>query len=376
MSALNSVADVLERLSGVDPGGCRVVAGFDGFVDEMITLVGERRGLDDFTRVPDIAAFGAQISASAGHSSLREIVIDGADAGGCAVNLSDGLGSLGVVVDCFATLGEPVHGAFTDVRGKCRGFHSWGREPGRTLAFEFGDGKVMFSAVRQLGDFTPERVRGFLEDGEFARRCGEAQVIALTDWTLYPHMTDVWRMLQREVFGGLGHRPEFFIDLVDPTGRAEGDVRGMLECLRGFEEAGRVTLGLNGNEANLLCRMHGLAGSGAEGVGGELLDQAVALRDLLGIGRVVIHRARHAVSACGAGGFFQEAPFCEAPRKSTGAGDRFNAGFCLGLALGFGDGDCLVLGCGLAGWFVRKGASPSFDELKGFLGEWADGLIL
>jgi sugar/nucleoside kinase (ribokinase family) len=97
---------------------------------------------------------------------------------------------------------------------------------------------------------------------------------------------------------------------------------------------------------------------------------------LLGIGRVVIHRARHAVSACGAGGFFQEAPFCEAPRKSTGAGDRFNAGFCLGLALGFGDGDCLVLGCGVAGWFVRKGASPSFEELKGFLGEWRDGLIL
>ena len=99
--------------------GCRVVTGFDGFVDEMITLVGERRSLSDFTPVPDIATFGGLISSAAGHSSLREIVVNDVHPGGCAVNLADGLATLGARVSCFATLGDPVHPAFAGIADKC-----------------------------------------------------------------------------------------------------------------------------------------------------------------------------------------------------------------------------------------------------------------
>jgi FAD/FMN-containing dehydrogenase len=278
------------RVAAAIPGDCRVVTGFDGFVDEMISLVGERRALDDFTPVPDIATFGAMISAAAGHSSLREIVINDVHPGGCAVNLADGLASLGVAVDCFATLGEPVHPAYGEIAAKCRGFHSWGREPGRTLAFEFNDGKLMFSAVKQLADFTPDAVKGFLTDGSFAAACAGAQVIALTDWTLYPHMTGVWKMLQGEVFSNLTKRPDFFIDLVDPSSRSAADIVGVAAILRDFEPAGPVTLGLNGNEANILCRLHDLPPASLEATPEETLQQAVALRDRLGISRVLVHR--------------------------------------------------------------------------------------
>ena len=73
-----------------------VVVGFDGFVDEMVTVVAERHSLESFEPVPDIATFGALISAAAGHSSLREIVVRDVHPGGCAVNLGDGLAALGV----------------------------------------------------------------------------------------------------------------------------------------------------------------------------------------------------------------------------------------------------------------------------------------
>jgi dTDP-4-amino-4,6-dideoxygalactose transaminase len=43
--------------------------------------------------VPEIATFGKLISAAAGHSSLREIVVNDVHPGGCAVNLADGLAS-------------------------------------------------------------------------------------------------------------------------------------------------------------------------------------------------------------------------------------------------------------------------------------------
>jgi sugar/nucleoside kinase (ribokinase family) len=369
------LSKIADRIAAADPGGCRVVTGFDGFVDEMISLVGERRTLDDFTPVPDIATFGAMISAAAGHSSLREIVVNDVHPGGCAVNLADGLASLGVAVDCFATLGEPMHSAYAEIAAKCQGFHSWGREPGRTLAFEFNDGKLMFSAVKQLADFTPEAVRGFLGDGKFAAACAAAQVIALTDWTLYPHMTEVWKMLQKEVFSKLSHRPEFFIDLVDPSGRSAADIIGVISILRDFEPAGSLTLGLNGNEANILCRLHDLSAAPAEATPEETLQQAFALRDLLGISRLVVHRIPFAVSASAEGGFTQPGPYCANPKKSTGAGDRFNAGFCLGLASGLGDGESLALGCAVSGFFVRNARSASQSELIDFLRNWDAGAL-
>jgi sugar/nucleoside kinase (ribokinase family) len=367
---LTTIAD---RVVAADPGICRVVTGFDGFVDEMISLVGERRALDDFTPVPDIATFGAMISAAAGHSSLREIVVNDVHPGGCAVNLADGLASLGVAVDCFATLGEPEHPAFRGIAAKCRSFHSWGREPGRTLAFEFNDGKLMFSAVKQLADFTPEAVRGFLAGGAFAAACADAQVIALTDWTLYPHMTEVWKMLQREVFSKLVQRPVFFIDLVDPSSRSAADIAGVAAIFSDFEPAGPVTLGLNGNEANILCRLHGLAGVPSDVTPDEALRQAASLRDLLGISRVVVHRIPFAVSASAEGGCVQGGPYCASPKKSTGAGDRFNAGFCLGQVLNLGDAASLALGCAVAGFFVRQARSASRQELVDFLRNWAAG---
>jgi len=369
------LAALAKRVETTAVGDCRVVAGFDGFVDEMISVVGERRALDDFSSVPDIATFGRLISSAAGHSSLREIVVTDVHPGGCAVNLADGLASLGVRVECFATLGDPVHSAFREIADKCQEFHSWGREPGRTLAFEFADGKLMFSAVKQLAEFTPETVGKFLADGTYATACGGAHVIALTDWSLYPHMTDVWRLLQREVYSSLSHHPHFLIDLVDPSSRSTADIVKMAGILRDFEPSGPLTLGLNGNEANILCRLHDLAAASHEATPDETLAQADALRKHLEISRVIIHRRRFTVSTDADDSFIQPGPYCQNPKKSTGAGDRFNAGICLGLALGCNVAESLALGCATSGFFVRNARSANHHELADFLRQWNEGIF-
>lgn len=373
MNATIDLAGLAQRIEAASVGNCNIVAGFDGFVDEMISLVGERRSLDDFTPVPDIGTFGELVRSAAGHSSLREIVINDTHPGGCAVNLSDALASLGAPVECFATLGKPVHAAFRQIGDKCQRLHSWGCEPGRTLAFEFNDGKLMFSAVKQLAEFTPEAVRSFLDDGTYQSACAKARIIALTDWTLFPHMTAVWRLLQKEVFDGLAHRPHFFIDLVDPSSRSGADILEMAGILRDFEPAGPLSLGLNGNEADILCRLVGISLTASKITPDQTLAQAIELRERLEISRVVIHRIPFAVSADADGGFIQQGPYCPNPRKSTGAGDRFNAGFCLGLALGFSAGESIALGCGDSGFFVRNARSANKNELADFMRCWAAG---
>lgn len=342
-----------------------VVIGFDGFVDEMISLVGERQSLAAFKPVPDIATFGGLITKAAGHSSLREIVVNAVHPGGCAINMGDGLAALGVPVDGFATLGEPIHPAFVSMIAGFRSVRSWGREPGRTLAFEFNDGKLMFSSVSQLADFTPAHVEKMLADGTYAKACASARVIALTDWTLYPHMTAVWRLLQEKVYARLTHRPAFFIDLVDPSSRSSGDIRVMLDALPAFGATGPLTLGLNGNEANILARLLGLPE--ADKVPESVQQQAHFLRERLGIAEVVIHRIKFAAVASATETAAVHGAYCAQPKKSTGAGDRFNAGYCLGLLLQLDARSRLACACATSGFFVREARSATLSELADFI---------
>ena len=362
--------NALRALESLPDVPAPVVVGFDGFVDEMISVVAERTSLGDFSSVPDIGTFGGLISAAAGHSSLREIVVNAVHPGGCAVNLGDGLAAMGVPVDCFATLGEPMHPAFREPTSSFRTAISWGREPGRTLAFEFSDGKLMFSSVKQLAEFTPQDISLRLGDGTYQGSCREAAIIALTDWSLYPHMTAVWRMLLHEVYSKLAHRPYFFIDLVDPSSRSQVDILAMVETLPFLETCGTITLGLNGNEANILARLLGLDPAQEEEDCERLADE---LRNRIRVSTIVIHKLKFAVSAGPGGKFSTQGPFCERPLKSTGAGDRFNAGYCLGLLAGAEPEDCLILGCASSGYFVRNARSPSRVEMAGFLKNWAEG---
>jgi sugar/nucleoside kinase (ribokinase family) len=218
----------------------------------------------------------------------------------------------------------------------------------------------MFSSVQPLSKFTPDYVKEQLLKGTFTEACTQAKLIALTDWTLYPHMTACWRLMREQVFSKLTHHPFFFFDLVDPSGRSQEDIRAMLKELSAFSQNGRVTLGLNQNEANILCRCLDLEES-------EPTSQAQGIQHTLGIQEVVIHAHKFAVLAGENERARAEGPYCPTPKKSTGAGDRFNAGYALGLLLDLPPEDRLLLGCASSGLYVRLGKSPTLNEFITFL---------
>jgi hypothetical protein len=212
-----------------------------------------------------------------------------------------------------------------------------------------------------------------LAGGEYLASCRKAAIIALTDWTLYPHMTSVWSLLHREVYSQLTKRPKIFIDLVDPSSRSSSDILAMLGTLPALETCGDVALGLNGNEANILARLLGLGQAQEEE---DAIRLAAELRDKLGVSTIVIHKLKFAVSAGPSGTFSTQGPFCERPMKSTGAGDRFNAGYCLGLIAAGSAEDCLVLGSAVSGFFVRNARSPCRRDLVSFLEQCDTGICV
>jgi len=368
MQSRTTLAAILRERTN-DVSKFKTVTGFDGFVDEMIHPVCQRHDTGTYRRVETIDRFGDLIKAAAGHSSLREIVVTETDPGGCAINMGDGLATLGVAVETFATVGEPLNPAFLEYSEKAK-LHSWGAEPGRTLAFEFNDGKLMFSSVSPLAEFTPQRIAKYLKDGTFLRACYAAGLIAITDWTLFPHMTACWTSLQADVFSKLKHRPQFFFDLVDPVSRSEEDIAAMLQVLSGFSHYGTVTLGLNQNEANLLSKI-----TGGQGLltpdPAEAQAQAQRLLETLKINEIVIHSVAYAVSASAEGSGQTAGPVCATPKKLTGAGDRFNAGYALGLLLKLNTEHRLQLAVATSGLYVRQGKSATLEQVIQFIESWA-----
>lgn len=348
----------------------RVVAGFDGFVDELIDAVDQRQDAERYQKIESMARFGEMITAASGRSSLSEIQIRSTDAGGCSVNLSDGLNHLGVGVDFYGTLGQPMHPAFQTFSEECRSCQSWLDGHGLTLALEFSDGKYMLASMSDLHRFTPRVVQEHIESGDFKQRCAEADIIILNNWTLYPHMTDVWQYLSDHVFSDLPKRIPVFIDLVNPSSRSRQDIFAMMECLKAMQRSVDCILGVNLNEADLLAKLIGE--EPAQGEADAVLSQIRSLREYLHISEVVAHGVK---VNCVAGNGYDAAgvvgPYCEAPLKSTGAGDRFNAGYCLGVMLGLEPEQRLQLGVATSGVFIRQARSARFDELLKFLSDWA-----
>lgn len=353
MSAYADLAATLRTRQG-DIAGLTAVAGFDGFVDELVQVVGERRGVDAYTPMRGIADFAAWAGAAAGRSGLREVVVTRTEPGGCAVNLSDGLAALGARVELFATLGAPVHPAFAPVLRRLAAVHAVGGVHGRTTALEFGDGKLMLAAVAQLSELDAAVAQRALLQAGYPEACARADLIALTNWTLYPHMTAVWELLNDRIFARLARRVPILVDLVDPGGRDPADVRAMQRLLARMPG---VSLGLNLNEANVLARLLAVDGGADDG---GLAALAARLRDALGVDEVVIHALRHAACSDGA----QVAgPYTAAPVRLTGAGDRFNAGYGLGLMLRLPSAHRLALGCASSGCYVRSGASAGAEAV-------------
>jgi len=163
------------------------------------------------------------------------------------------------------------------------------------------------------------------------------------------------------------HNRLLFIDLADPEKRTHGDILDALKLLQRFQDQVDVVLGLNLKESLEIADVLALPGRRAPEEAIE--ENARAIRQKLGLACVVIHPRRGAAAALEDESATFAGPFVQQPKISTGAGDHFNAGFCLGRMLGFTLPECLCVGVATSGYYVRTGQSPAATELAGFIAE-------
>lgn len=349
-----------------------ITIGFDAFVDDTIRIVDQRHSPEEYTAMATISDFGDWVKKAAGQSGLREFVLEGAVAGGSSVNMGDGVATMGFPLTAFSGVGGPHDHVFDAFVRKCQAVNCLGMDPGRTIVTEFDDGKVMFCGFSHFSQFTPEYLRGRLDPGGFLAACEKACGIAFTSWSVYPYMNDCWKYLAEEVLAALDHQPNFFFDIADPASRTDADIAAMLEGLGRFQRIGPVTLSINGNEANRLARVLGYDEASPDAESLERL--AGQIRAHADIFEVSIHLIKGATTATAAESATIAGPFCPKPKRSVGAGDRFNAGFFAGTLLGLSPVERLALATTTSGYFVRAAESGTWEDLCTFLTFWADEL--
>ena len=341
------------------------VVGLDGFVDTILHVVKQRESVVKFSRMAGMRDFSAAIEAAAGLSANVEFVTAMVKLGGNGPIMANALSQLGLGVTYVGNLGSPsVHPVFTDFAQRAKVISI--AEPGYTDAIEFDDGKLMFGKHESLREVNWANLVKHVPEPELLRLFQGARFIALVNWTMLTRMTGILQKLLTRIASKLrGERRWIFFDLADPAKRSREDLREALKVISKFEKHFRVILGLNLNESRQVCETLGLASP--EETYGTVTQAAAQIRDALKIDTCVVHPMHFAAATNAEGSTHVEGPFTAKPKISTGAGDHFNAGFCVGRLAGLDLAGSLQTGVATSGFYVRNAKSPTVRDLVRFL---------
>lgn len=342
--------------------------GLDGFVDEIIRVVDQRTSAESFQSMKTISDLAKRISAAAAKSTNMELVVERTKIGGNGPIMANALAQLGIKVTYVGALGYPnLHKVFHDFAHRAE-VYSIG-EPGHSDALEFHDGKIILGKLDQLKEITWPNVQLRFGREKFVQRFASSDLVGLVNWTMIPYMSDLWQSILDEVCPTLTPpRRKIFFDLADPQKRTVEDIRRALDLIVRFEKYFDVILGLNEKEAYEIAEVMKIPSVKESREG--LSQMSLQIQQQLGISTLVVHPVSYALAVSHGSVSLADGPFIPHPKITTGAGDHFNAGFCLGKLLGFENTYCLLSGVATSGFYVKEGHSPTIDDLVGLLRNW------
>lgn len=358
---------VLEQISGARNklSKTKVLVGLDGFVDTILHIVDKRESATEYTRITQMGEFARRVGAAAGFSANFEFVSQMVKLGGNGPIMANALDSYGADVTYIGNLGLPnIHPVFTDFAKRARVFSV--AEPGYTDALEFNDGKLMCGKHSTLKDINWANIVKLIPEEDLVAMFEESTLIALVNWTMLPFMDAIFQKIQTKIAPKLtGEKRWIFFDLADPAKRTPEDIAKALQLIEKFQKHFRVILGLNLQESRQIGTVLGL--EPPDEAYGTVTHHAANILQKLKIDTVVVHPTHFAAAADATGSAHVVGPFTAKPKITTGAGDHFNAGFCIGRILGGNLETSLQIGVATSGYYVRHAKSPRLEDLKKFL---------
>jgi sugar/nucleoside kinase (ribokinase family) len=349
-------------------GKMTAFVGLDGFVDEILHVVDKRESAEKYIRLPTIQQLGERLCAAAGQSTNVELVGQLTKLGGNGPIMGNALASFGLKVTYLGILGYPnLHPVFADFARRAE-VHSIA-EPGYTDALEFDDGKVMLGKHQSLKQMNWANIKSRFGLEKFAAKFGSADLVGFVNWTMLAYMSDIWEAVLKEVCPSMsGPRRMLFIDLADPEKRTKQDILRALDLIGAFQKYFEVILGLNEKESHEVGSALGLNTGDRSPAG--LLKLCNEIHDRVKVNTIIVHPTAYALASGPDGDATIEGPFTPKPKITTGAGDHFNSGFCLGKLMGLPTSQCLLTGVTTSGFYVRTAQSPSLSDLAGMLRNW------
>ncbi len=372
------IAMLSQKLQNADTSSISTVIGFDGFVDNIIKVVDKRADAKNFTAIDTIEAYGNKILAAKGLSANIELFTTKSKLGGNGPIFANALIEYGVDVTYIGLLGENgIHSVFQDMASRCKTYSI--ADPSVTDALEFTDGKLMMGKHMTLADVNWENLCNKLGGPHgIAKIFDNATLIGMENWTMLIYMSDIWEHYIEEVFPLLTDKevkPFAFFDLADPEKRTNSDIKKAMNIIGRFSDKYRPILGLNEKEAYEIGEVLDITvDDSLDGID-KLKDVTKKIYDKMNLYCLVVHPTKEAIACCYGEILHAEGAFCKAPKLTTGAGDNFNGGFCLGQSLGLSVELSLLLGTSTSGYYVRNAKSPTMQELIEYLNLWKDGKL-
>jgi sugar/nucleoside kinase (ribokinase family) len=341
--------------------------GLDGFVDEILHVVDKRESAEVYSRLPTIAQLAARLAAAAGKSTNIELVNQITKLGGNGPIMANALASFGIKVTYLGVLGYPtLHPVFEDFAKRAEVYSI--SNPGTTDALEFEDGKIMVGKHTTLKEVTWELIQARFGRDRFAQKFGGSDLVGFVNWTMLSYMSDLWESLLQEICPSMkGPRRLIFFDLADPEKRTRADILHALDLIGRFQQYFDVILGLNEKEAHEIGEVFGLRPASATPE--ALVEFSLLLAKNLKAGTLVVHPVSYALAVSQGQAAMMEGPFTPKPKITTGAGDHFNSGFCLGRLLGLDNAMSLLTGVTTSGYYVRTAQSPSIAQIAAMMQE-------
>lgn len=363
----------------------RAIVGFDGFVDAIIDVVDQRRSMapHDYTRLETITEYAKRCADAAGKSTNMELVVKEERFGGNGPLMAGGLAQLGVPTTYVGCVGQEesptdLHHLYRELRQRCQ--RSGGdvmplSPPAHTTALEFDDGKIMLGDPRNIQRVSWAMLVEVIGLDALRAMVLGSSLVGIVNWVMMAGVQSILQGLTSDVLSnpGAATPPRVFIDLCDPAKRTNMDIEAVLGAMTSMNTHAPVTLGLNLAESEriaVVCkaRAYPIRFPGQEPNGEMIRDAAIAIRETLKIDTVVIHPRGGAggSTASGRAEWF-DGPLVKKPKLSTGAGDHFNSGFAMAQIHGLPIDQCLAVGCGVSGAYVRDAESPTRARLVEFL---------